>query len=414
MSGGRCALGDRVYCANVTGPDDLLLPAATRLLHIGPHKTGTTTLQSALQRAQPWLARHGVSYVGADSGRTGRVAAATGGGRLANQQAIRQPDWPDLVAKVAAADELRVVVSSERFCNADEKVARRIVRDLGGRRAHVVVTLRPLARIVPSQWQQYVQDGLRTPYHEWLDGMFLRPPYEKPTPSFWRRHLHDQLVRRWAAVVGPENLTVVVVDGAAPGMLLRTFESLAGLPADSLVPKGDVVNRSLTLGEVELVRFVNEQFRSRGWPDPVYDRFLRRGAVRQLKTRHRPSPDEPRLSTPKWALDRAAEVGAAAADAIAALGVRIVGDISSLAEIPADSGADGPQTPVVPATAAAQAILGAVSASGHTTTAGHRSAAEGRVVREMSTRELLDTVLARGRASLRRRIGRMRSADGDR
>lgn len=386
---------------------DLLLPPATRLVHIGPHKTGTTTLQGAFQLARPWLARHGVAYVSTALRRPGRPAAAVKGrARLDGQQAPQQPDWPELVAKVHAAGDRRVVVSSERFCNADEQVARRIVRELGDQQVHVVVTLRPLARIVPSQWQQYVQDGLRTPYYEWLDGMFLQPPYEKPTPSFWRRHLHDQLVRRWAAVVGPENLSVVILDGSDPGMLLHTFESLTGLPRDSLVPKDDVANRSLTLGEVELVRFLNEEFARRGWSAPVYDRFVRRGAVSHLKARHRPLPDEPRLITPKWALDRAAEVGAEAATTISSLGVRVVGDISSLADIPADQGEDWSDTPVLPSAAAAQAVLGMIRATGTAKAGAKRLAAEERVVREVSTRELLGTVATRGRASLRRRLRR--------
>lgn len=372
---------------------ELLLPPAARLVHIGPHKTGTTTLQGAFKLARPWLGTYGVEYVDAESRRA--AAATPRRARLAGQQAPQQPGWSELVAKVRAAGDRRVVVSSERFCNADEKVAQRIVGELGDSQAHVVVTLRPLARIVPSQWQQYVQDGLRTPYHEWLDGMFLRSPYEKPTPSFWRRHRHGELVRRWAGVVGPENLTVIVVDGSDPGMLLRTFESLTGLPDGSLVPKDDVVNRSLTLGEVELVRFVNEEFRSRGWSDAVYDRFVRRGAVRQLKTSHRPAPDEPRLTTPKWALDRAAEVGAEAAAAISALGVRVVGDVSALASVPDDPAGDWPGEPVLPSTAAAQAVLGTVGL-----------AAQERPLREVGTRELLTTALARGRASLRRRLRR--------
>lgn len=391
---------------------DLLLPPATRLIHIGPHKTGTTTLQGAFWLARPWLAKHGVAYLGTGRRHTTRAAESatpvTGRGPMWAQQAPNQADWRRLVAATAAAGDRRVVISSERFCNADEKVARQIVDGLGGDRAHIVVTLRPLAKIVPSQWQQYVQDGLRTPYQEWLDMMFRRAPYEKPTPSFWRRHRHGQLVERWAAVVGPDNVTVIVVDQADPRMILRTFESMTGLPEASLVPKADVRNRSLTLGEAELVRLLNEQFRDRGWSEAVYDRFLRRGAVVQMKNNHQPSPDEPRLVTPKWALDQAAEIGAAAADAISALGVRVVGDLASLAAVPADPAEDWSDTPVLPVDAAAQAILGTISAGGPTMASAKQLAVEERVLREVSTRELVGTVLGRGRASLRRRLRRTR------
>lgn len=43
---------------------DLLLPPGTRLLHIGPHKTGTTALQVALSKARANLESQGVRYLG--------------------------------------------------------------------------------------------------------------------------------------------------------------------------------------------------------------------------------------------------------------------------------------------------------------------------------------------------------------
>ena len=41
-------------------PDDLTLEAGARLLHIGPHKTGTTAIQGAFDLARGRLAEHGV------------------------------------------------------------------------------------------------------------------------------------------------------------------------------------------------------------------------------------------------------------------------------------------------------------------------------------------------------------------
>jgi hypothetical protein len=145
--------------------------------------------------------------------------------------------WTDLVDEVAGADGSRVVVSSEFFADADDDAVRRVIADLDGPRVHVVVTLRPLTSILPSQWQQYVQHGLRMRYEAWLDAMFNKPPYAKPTPTFWQRHHHGRLVERWSAAVGPQNLTVLVVDQSKPETLLRTFESLLALPDGLLLPR---------------------------------------------------------------------------------------------------------------------------------------------------------------------------------
>ena len=49
------------HCGGV-GP--ILLPPQAVLLHIGPHKTGTTAVQSALASARPRLKTAGVLYPG--------------------------------------------------------------------------------------------------------------------------------------------------------------------------------------------------------------------------------------------------------------------------------------------------------------------------------------------------------------
>ena len=88
---------------------------------------------------------------------------------------------------------------------------------------------------------------------------------------------------------------------------------------------------------------------------------MRYGAIEQLKTGRQPAPDEPTIVTPPWALDRAAEISAEMAARIEALGVNIVGDISSLGKRPGD----GPQVAdaalLLPVEAAVRAALGALS-----------------------------------------------------
>ena len=45
-------------------PPPTALPEGSVLLHIGPHKTGTTAIQGALAAARAELAEHGVTYPG--------------------------------------------------------------------------------------------------------------------------------------------------------------------------------------------------------------------------------------------------------------------------------------------------------------------------------------------------------------
>jgi hypothetical protein len=390
-------------------PDDLTLAAGTRLLHIGPHKTGTTTVQGAFHQARERLAAHGVVYAGAGRSPVRAALALTGRPAMLGEAPPDMAYWDKLVRDVHEAADQRVVISSEFFDEADDAVAARVVADLGGPRVHVVVTLRPLARILPSQWQQYLQNGLRTPYLEWLDGIVRKPLEGRPTPLFWQRHRHDKLIARWAAAAGADNVTAVVVDESDRLALLRTFESMLGLPAGLLVPADEVGNRSLTLAEAEVVRQLNEEFKRREWPGASYARFMRYGAVRQMKAR-RPLPGEPQITTPAWALERVAEISAEMTGNIAALGVRVIGDLSALSTPapppgrPEAGAGDGPAAPLIPAEAASQAILGAMLAGGIADPAADadKRAVADRPVREVDARGLAGVLVSRGRQRMRR------------
>ncbi|MEE1940515.1 hypothetical protein V1L54_14055 [Streptomyces sp. TRM 70361] len=375
----------------------------TRLLHIGPYKTGTTALQGAFHRARETLAAHGVVYAGRDR-QAKRPAVA-----LTSPTGPREP-WEELCREAAAAGGSRVVVSSEFFCDADAAAAREAVRGLGagpggtpgGRRdVHVVVTLRPLLKILPSHWQQYVKHGLRDSYEQWLDGV-LRRPERCSTPEFWHRHRHDALLVRWMDAAGPDDVTVVVTDETAPRRIFRTFEGMLGLPDGLLVPEEDGVNRSLTAAQAELLLRLNRRLAE----DPVLDaprqKVVREGIVPQLQA-YRPSRDEPRIATPAWAQQAAAEVAGEMAEAIAKLGVRVLGDLSALT--PPPGGPTGPVAPeAAPVDAAVEAVLGGLAAGA--AFARYRQPEPGAIddfpVRKVPTRDLLRVVHRRGVRRLRR------------
>ncbi|MEU9134857.1 hypothetical protein AB0D33_02605 [Streptomyces sp. NPDC048404] len=195
--------------------------------------------------------------------------------------------------------------------------------------------------------------------------MLRRAPYEKPNPSFWRRHRHDRLVERWERAVGAANLTVVVVDDRDRGGLLRTFESLLGLPGGLLEEVLDTANRSLTWAETEMLRILNGEFRGNGLPDEIYSWLVRGGAVPRMRNVCRPASDDDRISTPEWALEAAAAIGAEMAGRIGGLGVRVLGDPALLSARPSPSAsraAPEPAAPRIDPGTAAQALYGVLAA----------------------------------------------------
>lgn len=378
----------------VTAP----LPAGTRLLHIGPHKTGTTSVQGALFAAKDLLPEHGVAFPAHSRHPMEAALAACARPAMMGDTAPTEKHWTRLLEQVGATGGKTSVVSSEFFADAeDDATVARIVEELGGERVHVLVTLRPLARIMPSQWQQYVQNGLRMGYEDWLTHMLRKAPYEQPNPSFWRRHRHDRLVERWVRAVGSsDRLTVVVVDDRDRDGLLRTFERLLGLPENLLQPVPDTANRSLTLAETEMLRNLNKEFRGNGLPDELYSKLVRNGAVMHMKNACSPSPEDVKILTPEWALEAAARIGAEMAGRIDATGVRVVGDPGLLSAVPKAPVLDGIPAPRISPEVAAQALYGALAAAAE-------APARSRSVHQTPSKELMRVLGHRCLKKLRRR-----------
>ncbi|WP_405613736.1 hypothetical protein [Streptomyces sp. NBC_00076] len=227
-----------------------------------------------------------------------------------------------------------------------------------------------------------------------------KAPYQQPNPSFWRRHRHDRLVERWARVVGPERVTVVVVDDRDHGGLMRTFERLLGLPENLLRPVPDAANRSLTLAETEMLRNLNKEFRGNGLPDELYSQLVRYGAVMHMKYTCAPGPQDVKIGTPRWALEAAAGIGAEMAERIRSSGVRVLGDPELLSVAPKPA-AQSSESPLIAPEVAAQALYGVLAAAA-ATPVGHAARARPRTVHQTSSKELIRVLGHRCLKRLRR------------
>jgi hypothetical protein len=337
------------------------LPAGTRLLHIGPPGTGAATIQGAFHAARRATTEQGVRYAGSTVQPVLPVLAVTGRAGPTTGRPPSKRHWQALVRDVTSAGEDRVVISSELFADAEPDAIRTIVRDLGKDRVHVAVTLRPLAAVIPWQWQQFVQQGLRTSLDDWLRAMLDAADATQP-PTFWHRQRHDRLVARWAEVVGSEHVTVVATDEADATGALLAFEGLVGLAAGTLVASDDPADRAMTLPEVEVVRAFNELFRQEGLGTALHEQVMRYGSAPYVIARE-PAAGEPAIELPGWS---AAAVTAIAHDivtGIAASGVRVIGTLEPLARVPEPGRADAPDPAITPEIAAAAAV-GVVLATG--------------------------------------------------
>lgn len=323
------------------------LPEGTRLIHIGPQKTGSTAIQAAMHERREELAQLGVVYPGPRM-RPLRAGAEIGFPMPRGKLTGPPGAWQRLVDLVAAAGDKRVCVSHEAFGRATPEQVERIVTGLGGDRPHLLAVVRGYDSYLPSQWQQRVKAGVRASYEEWLRIVLGDDTREREWRQVWVPHDTVQLVRRWAELVDPADITLLVGDESDRSLLPDVFERLLDLPEGILTVEHAIANRSLSYPETELLRGLYADFAAAGRTDREHFRLIHRGVIAALVAS--PYPDgEPRVpALPRWAYERVAELSEQRLAGLAGLGVRILGDPEKL-RLPAHSGsdADGSEAPVV-------------------------------------------------------------------
>ena len=315
----------------------LLLPEGTRLLHIGPHKTGTTSLQNSIRANREEILRQGV-YYGAPEGRLASNRIARSLLRLPFKnpdEIVEYEEWEDQVARVRASSARRVIVSGEEFSFCEKREIRTLLNDLGKDRVHVVVTVRPLAKVLPSQWQLDLRGSFTSgSFDEWLRWTLKPQGLRKiamllgiPHP-FWFRHRHDELVTRWAAEVGADRVTVVIGDDRDHRVLLRAFEGLLGLTDGTLLSVDGKSNPSLSAEEIAIILRVQQILLERHLT--FAERVRSRQIQRRLLAQRPRSPSDSKIVIPGWAVESVREASQKIHDGLLASGVRIIGDPSLL------------------------------------------------------------------------------------
>jgi len=312
------------------------LPEGTRLVHIGPGKTGTTALQSAFHHNRAALAEHGVRYAGpwlnvrpavrGVSQHTANWRSTPGSERRYAK------DWKQLVDEVAAATESRVVISSEAFAHCEPAEIGTVLDAFGSDCCHVVITMRPLGDLLPSAWQQSVQGGAVMPYERWLRRVLVDDP-EGSTfrPGFWRRTRIDRLAEHWGESIGADRVTVISLAEQRRDFVLRVFERLTALPVGTLVPDPAEANPSLPYQAVEVFRHFNALYKQRGPFDSVeHGRLVETGAVRLLKAAGPDVLERSPFPLPDWAAERCSDLMGTMNARLTELGVNVIGDLAAL------------------------------------------------------------------------------------
>jgi len=301
-------------------------------LHIGTMKSGTSYIQHVLRRNRTALEAAGLLVP-----RQRLVPAVADVLNRKAKKASRdhRGTWDIVRREIERWHGGPVILSQEFMSAADEAAARRIVASFEPRRVSVIITARDLVRVIPSHWQTSVKQAKIVSL-----GEFVRvvqdesaDPMPKLARGFWKHHDLARLIGIWGNVVGTDHITVVTVppSGAPPVLLWERFASVIGVdPAMYDATADQTANFTLSYTAAELLRRVNERLGDS--ISPVDHRRVVNGFVANTVLRddshERAASDRARLSpvTHAWAVQRGARMVAA----VAASGVKVVGDLEDL------------------------------------------------------------------------------------
>lgn len=232
-------------------------------VHIGLQKTGTSYLQNVCWSSREDLATQGVTMV--PGGRIETFWLA-----LDVRERIAPTDSPRvgrsvemLPGQLAAVTTRSALITHETLGSATPAQIRRLLDACAGHEVHVVVTVRDIARQVPSLWQEGLKAGRTDTLEEYVAA--LRSATSR-TGVVWRRLDLAGVLRRWSAHVPAERIHVVTVPG--PGgrreALLERYCSVLGVPVEGLdLATAGPGNPGLGAAEAELLRRVNNRLPDR-------------------------------------------------------------------------------------------------------------------------------------------------------
>jgi len=201
-------------------------------LHIGTHKTGTTSLQAMVAAHPAHFESQGLYYP-----RTGR--AGWGHHNIAWQLTgderfdPRAGTLADLLDELRTADPSAVLVSSEDFeylYRAPGQLSRlrRALDDLGYA-VRIVVTLRRQSDYVESLYAELLKHGLKADLDTFVSDALAQGGVSHGTWEF--RLIYDQLLDAFADVFGEDSVRAIPYDpDDSAGPLLRHCGELIGRP----------------------------------------------------------------------------------------------------------------------------------------------------------------------------------------
>lgn len=220
------------------------------IVHIGPPKTGTSSLQQALSQHRDQLLAQGYDY--ADFGRHPEMPQLPGHHGIAEslqQRRALPPGFSTALSQLSG--EHRVIFSSENLAHLQPGAVQQLLQALGPENVEIIYYARRWEQLLPSVWQELIKHGHSQGYLE-----FLNHQTSAPMASVYLNYM--QVLDRWAAVVGLKSLRIFSYDNLrAEGLdVVQHFcARVLGIQLQQPQPRRD--NRRQTVGRSETLRMLN-------------------------------------------------------------------------------------------------------------------------------------------------------------
>lgn len=182
----------------------------TIYLHIGPRKTGTTTIQKSLLYNQNLLLKNGVLIPEIGRGFPEIAAQHNLAWELMGYDVYNKNlgNWDDLINLLENSQKNKVILSSEVFSSLDIEKISTIKQYLSQYNVNIVVYLRRQDQLFQSMWAQ----ELKTGDSDQVDDNFL--DWIENNQSFIIKHGLDykNLLSKWKSIFGKEHILVRVLE----------------------------------------------------------------------------------------------------------------------------------------------------------------------------------------------------------
>jgi hypothetical protein len=218
-------------------------------IHVGPHKTGTTSLQAAFKDAQGFLLKNGVLYPDnwlRSDGSYGHHLL------FSHLRGGEDTKLREDFSSFQDVDVEKILISAEDLSDLNEREIDRLKALTQGSSVTIIAYIRRWSERLVSAWKESVHHGSTLTFPH-----FVAAELAAPTRSNQVNMM--ALVRRYSAAFGRDNIRLISYDHIIEkkiDIVEHYFRSILGLECDAPV-KSSRVNLSLDWSDAELERALN-------------------------------------------------------------------------------------------------------------------------------------------------------------